>query len=343
MADLNAPLSAEVRRLVESDYPSLKRLVNELVDEHTDYEHIITFLDESPSAIHRTFAHQLRVTFEKVLRQRLAHAENELGKDRFRLYAALLDMYNVDNCPEQLAGIITINYDNYIEEAANAASQTPIDYGVPVNARPPQGQALRLLKLHGSFNWRDVWPIQKLDPSADPNFDAFDTLWIPPGIQKDKARYPFNTLWGNARELLDCDLLRIIGCRLSASDWDLISLLFATRHAHAERPPYVIEIIDSPERAAQVQRDFPYLQARSLLESETLGIGDQLVGEFLGAGPPKRYDALSEGELARVNREAAKPKNWFFLWMTQMAEAFRSHPSIGPLNPDGEFARLLEN
>ena len=224
MRDLLPLLAAEVRELVSSGkrYMPLADFVNELVDD-VDFEHMITFFDESPSAVHRDFAGALRRVFERVLKQELAQAKRDLGQDRLGLYSALLDMYNVDGISERLQGILTLNYDDYIEDAAKAVYGAEVDFGVGVDQEPNRG--LSVLKLHGSFGWSDVWPIRTGKRIGRP-------LWIPPGIRKAKDRYPFNLVWGLAREVLDCDILRVVGCRLGPSDWDLISLLFSTRHSN---------------------------------------------------------------------------------------------------------------
>ena len=36
-------------------------------------------------------------------------------------------------------------------------------------------------------------------------------------------------IWDKARELLDCDVLRIIGSSLSMNDWELVSLVHTTQ------------------------------------------------------------------------------------------------------------------
>ena len=178
--------------------------------------------------------------------------------DHYALYSALLDMYNVDGIGERLQGILTLNYDDYIEEAARAIHGVEVDFGVDSNGKQEGG--IPVLKLHGSFSWYDVWPIRLRRNAGRP-------LWIPPGIRKVKDRYPFNLVWGRARELLDCDVLRVVGCRLGPSDWDLISLLFSTRHSNPNRSdPYQVEIIDSPRHAMWLQECYPYLDVRSVLE-----------------------------------------------------------------------------
>ena len=341
MDDLTGPILSEVRSLVRyrrGRYRDLAHLINSLVDKPVDLEQVITFLDQSPSAIHRELADELRKRFEKVLRGRLREIEEALGKRRFDLYAALLDMYRVEGCPEELQAILTINYDDYIEAAALEIYGAPVDFGVALQGEPAGGGGVKLLKLHGSFGWWDAWPIRRTGRRT-----RVRSLWMPPGIQKAKERYPFNALWGLARELLDCDVLRVIGCRLGSNDWDLISLLFTTRHTNERRgKPYTVEVIDSPERAFELQEQFPYLDIQSILEIETMGIGTNLVGEYLlGKAAPASYRSLGTEDQELVKSQIGTRRNWFFLWLAQMAEAFESEPGLGVSTTKGAFAAML--
>ena len=214
------------------EYETLHDLVNDIIAPSTDYEQIITFLDESPSAIHRRFADDLRSTFHGVLRTRLDAVAQEVEAKHFRLYSALLAMHRLPSFPEQMVGLLTINYDDYLERAIRDVFETSADYGIHIEgAGTPAYDAPKLLKLHGSFSWRDSWPVAITNDDPDP-------LWIPPGIHKTKTRYPFNYLWALARELLDCDILRIVGCRLSPRDWDLIS--FSLLPSIRTRPDTII-------------------------------------------------------------------------------------------------------
>jgi len=331
MSDLNQEIADSLRAVLRAEFPSqkpLEDLLNNVIDERTDFEHIITFLDESPSKLHRDFAGAMRRTFEAVLRKRFQTIEAELGKTPDRLYVALLDMHDVRGLQEVLRGFLTINYDNYLESAVTGAPNLSLDTGIDVRPVPSLKRAVKVLKLHGSFDWNDAWPITHKSAS---------TLWIPPGIQKTKDRYPFNALWGLARELLDCDVLRIIGCRLGGNDWDLISLLFTTCHTNAERGPYRVEIIDSPKNAQRLKRDHPYLGVQSILEIEP--IGSQLIGEFM-ASAPKSYSDLTSEEKRDVIAKAGTDKNWFHIWLKQRAEALNTE--FGSVSTAvGAFEQLL--
>ena len=319
------PTSLQDNRLVD--------LLNSVFSEETNIEHVITFLDESTSIHHRDFADSLRKVFEKVLRQELNSVKDENPDDFCKLYKALLHMHEIQGVQEELKAILTINYDDLIENAVNQIHTNPIDYGVKISETVPENQGLRLLKLHGSFNWGDKWPITEDSEDA--------ALWIPPGIFKNKDRYPFNVLWGLAREVLDCDLLRIIGCRLSSSDWDLISLLFTTRHSNARRRPYMIEVIDSPIHAEKLKNEYPYLDIRSILEIEEYQIGNQYVGDLLFEAP-QAYNSLTPEQQKRVMDTSKSDKNWFRIWLIYMAEAMYSDPNIDPSEIEsGVFGELL--
>ena len=338
MKDLHSSLADKVRELFKSEkdkYGTLEKLINEVVCEETiDIEQVITFLDESPSSIHRQLADDLRRIFQMVLRDQLDTIEEEIDDGRFSLYAALLDMYQVEKCPEELHAILTLNYDEFIEDAA-ASIEHPVDFGIQLQERDFSHEGLKLLKLHGSFGWKDVWPIPRVDN------DNQEPVWIPPGILKSKQRYPFNLLWGLARELLDCNILRVIGCRLGSNDWDLISLIFTSRHTHASRPPYVVEVIDSPKHAIELKRLYPYLDIRSIFEIEMMEIGNHLVGHFT-KGPPQAFDSLTSKQLKDMYDTIKPEENWFHVWLKQMAEAFVSELDVEVKIPKGEFKKILE-
>ena len=340
MRDLNPKLSKEVRKLVQHknlQYRTLHDLTNNVINETTDFEHVITFLDESPSHVHRQFAEDLRKIFHKVLFQELKKIKKDLGKQRFLLYSALLDMHQIKDSPESLHAILSLNYDEFIEDAAKEVYVNhldPVDFGVHALQDKTLEKRLKLFKLHGSFSWKDIWPIGKQVGNGKKN-----PLWIPPGIQKSKERYPFSALWSMAREALDCDVVRIIGCRLSPSDWDLISLLFTTRHTHVRNQPYLVEVIDSPSHALELSERYPYLDIRSILEIETMDIGSQLVAEFSG-GIPQKFQDLSDEDQIVLREKIGINKNWFKIWLEQMAEAFTTQ-SIDIKTPKGIFGSLL--
>lgn len=149
---------------------------------------------------------------------------------------------------------------------------------------------------------------------------------------------PSTSCGGLAREVLSCDVLRIIGCRLDGNDWDLVSLLFNSLHDRTEYRPFRVEVIDSPQQAIALQQRFPYLGAQSLLEID--GIGPQMVAEVLG-GEPRGADQLTASEQRRLRDGDFEGKNWFGLWLEKKAGAL--FLDLGSIETDlGAFARMLE-
>ena len=312
MRHLGEPLYAKLRELISNSYAgdaSLEYLVNSVIDHTTDFEHIITFLDDAPSLRHRQFAEAMRNTFEEVLRHRLNQIREESNGDAVTLYKVLIDMYSIEQSPECLQGIITTNYDEYIEHAIEQVGQYSVDFGVRVEPSLDDKESIRLLKLHGSFGWQHSWPIAR-DQAGNV------TLWIPPGINKAKQSYPFNVIWGLAREMISCDVLRVIGCRLGANDWDLISLLFTMCHVNSSNRPH-IEVIDAPLYVDELKELYPYLEFKSIFEIEQIGRG--LVAEFTG-GEPRELHELTEEKRKQMVHAAGRDRNWFQLWLEAKVE-----------------------
>lgn len=328
MADLNQPLSERLFQLISdprfSDDDRLKFLVNSIDDGTADIEHLITFLDDAPSHLHRTFANEMKMAFEEVLRHRLDEINKDLQRDPIDLYQVLLDIYNIKDYPERLRGILTTNYDDYLEQAIISVTGRKVNFGINVESGPENetdddtDAGFGLLKLHGSFSWSETLPVTR-------NHSSGETLWIPPGIQKAKQSYPFNILWGLARDMLSCDILRVIGCRLGPNDWDLISLLFAMCHVTSTKQP-IIEVIDSPLHAEHLKKSYPYLPIHSILDVEP--VGNEFVSDFT-VGPPKPYSRLSNDERTSLFKRIPAEFNWFQEWLHHTVTVlFTEMPSI---------------
>ncbi|HKP90725.1 MAG TPA: hypothetical protein VJT75_12230 [Thermoleophilaceae bacterium] len=294
-------------------HPGLKRLVNDVVTADTDFEQLLTFLEDTPAGRYQEFAQRLETVFSTVLHEALEDVRAKLGDDHSALYAVLLDMHEVADSGEHLAGFLTLNYDNFLEHAIEHRCGRSIDYGAQVTTQTgdDQREPIPVLKLHGSFSWRPTWPVE-IAEEGNPG------LWIPPGIRKAKGDYPFNVIWGAARELLDCDVLRIIGCNLGPNDWDLVSLLFTTMHGRESGRPYEIEVIGRPNGAARMSETFPYLDVCPLLELPE--IGAQFIAEVLGSEPQEFAD-LDETEQGRaIEAAGSKISNPFQHWLRLKGE-----------------------
>ena len=303
------------------DHKGLAHLVNDVVEDKTDFEHLLTFLEDTPSRTHQEFAARLKTVFLTVLRTALDKVRRELGDDHSALYAVLLDMHQVEGSGESLAGFLTLNYDSFLEDAIERAPGRGVDYRVLVRGGASEDDLIPVLKLHGSFSWRHTWPLELAGEGEGVG------LWIPPGIRKAKGDYPFNEIWGAARELLDCDVLRLIGCNLGKNDWDLVSLLFSTMHGRESAAPYKVELIGWPDTAMRIEEEFPYLNVRSLLEID--GVGPQSIAEVLG-GAPTEFSTLEETEReTAVANASSKIANPFEHWLKLKGELMvQDLPSI---------------
>ena len=314
MRDLTTDLAEKIKKKILSNpsYQPLGWLVNEMADpdKNIDVEHLITFFEESPSALHNDFAGHLRNAFHSVLEKRLNDIKKEAGPDTNQdsLYDDLFQMHK-ENCEETLQGVLTLNYDDFLEEAAGRVwGREDADLDFQDLTRPVLPP---LLKLHGSFSWSSSWPLRRCKDHEKP-------LWIPPGIQKRKDRYPFNIVWGMARDVLDCDFLRVIGCSLGSNDWDLISLIFSTHHAMTDKPkPYAIEIIDSPQHACQLQKAYPYFDIKSLFQIKSHGLGRAFISRFIDIHN-QDYEDLNEDQKTKLLKQKG---NWFKLWLEEMFES----------------------
>ena len=326
MSGLAEPIFEELQRVAEEKYPDhsgITRLVNDLMlpESGYDIEQLITFLEDSPTLAYRAFSSELREVFSSVLIGRLADVEQELGAVRSRLYAALVDMHDVEGFNETLGGFLTLNYDVLLEHAIDHHLDLDVDYGLPLDRDSvPSDRAITVLKMHGSLGWSREWPI-KAELSDSPG------VWIPPGLRKPKNDYPFNTIWGLARDLLNCDILRIVGCNLGPNDWDLVSLLFSTRYTHSTAAPYRIEVIAEFETVQRIRTLFPYLEVLWLPDLPR--VGEQIVGELLGARPRPFAELSGEAQEVVISKARQSIGNPFSYWLTQMGEAMATDlPSL---------------
>jgi len=228
------------------------------------------------------------------------------------LFAPLLDMHLLPSLDEQLVVILTTNYEDLIDQAMQAVHGR-INY--VIKTVPSDGDYLLkdddvpILKLHGSFNWYNKSPvvIQKVIS------DEEDVIWIPPGVAKKRGFYPFDVIWGRARELLDCDVLRIIGSSLSMNDWDLVSLVHTTQKLRTdEKSPYKIEIIDYPDTCKEIKERYSYLDMTTIMEIPE-------VREYL----VRTYRPMDIGKDVPVEEleDRIDGENVFALWLRAKGEA----------------------
>jgi hypothetical protein len=191
-------------------------------------------------------------------------------KSKFYLHNALFELHNHDklNKKEELIGIISLNYDDILDEAYKRVLDKKPDYCLTSENNKCIPKCIPLLKLHGSFNWQNIEIYgRKTNISI-----------VPIGVNKNYLMPPYNFIWGRTYELLlGCDILRIIGCSMSQNDIGLIDLLFK---AHKTRnKPIEIQIIDfQPNNGRHhIKNDYGFLP--KIIEPEK--IEDGLIADDL--------------------------------------------------------------
>jgi hypothetical protein len=260
-------------KIIQKKLKGLTEIVNDLTGENIDIEQLITLYEASGYSKNKSIAKNLRNAFVNEIQERLA----KLPKDyKPLLLSSLIDLYDVKNFDEELCGFLTLNYDSLIEVALQNVKSAInlfllIDYK---NTNFINGlDGIPIIKLHGSFNWKNEFPICLINEGAYRN----DILWIPPGVVKRREEYPFSMLWGKAKELLQCDILRVIGCSLNRNDWELVSLLQTTQRFQSKHKRFTIELIDYDDEGQKKKKAYPYLNLKTVLELE--GFKKHLLGD----------------------------------------------------------------
>lgn len=172
-------------------------------------------------------------------------------KRKFYLHRALLELHRQKRVAdqEQLVGLLSLNYDDVIDQAYRECYGGPnycflLEPATSSSAEPP------LLKLHGSFNWANR-TIRGRRRTIE---------IIPLGSTKTYLHAPYGFIWSRALEsLIECDTLRVIGCSLSPNDIHLIDLLFK---AHIEKgEAFDIEIIGPPSAGDSIRNNYGFFPA----------------------------------------------------------------------------------
>lgn len=282
-----------LKKIDEQKISELFEIKNELSKEGMDVEHLITLYESTGINKHGIIARKLKELFINEIREKI----RRLGPNFTpTLLTALIDMHEIDGLNEELLGIMTINYEDLVEKALQKV-KGGINYSINLSNTHKRlrikPSVTPLLKLHGSFNWKNECPITLVDEDNIENTE--DMLWIPPGVEKKRERYPFNILWGRAREILDCDILRVIGCSLSRNDWHLVSLLHTTQQLTSHKKSYVIELINYLEIGTEIkEKKYPYLSFRVI--SDIKEVRNYLIKSYTlkDTGEDKISSAINE-------------------------------------------------
>ena len=138
------------------------------------------------------------------------------NRKKFYLHKSLFEFHLKKKKREKLLGIISLNYDQVLDDAYRTIIRKDPNYCLSLE----EPKEIPLLKLHGGFGLP---------------YRGKELPIITPGINKNYLELPYNFIWGRALELLiECDILRVIGCSLSQNDLGLIDLLFKAHLAREQ-------------------------------------------------------------------------------------------------------------
>lgn len=217
-------------------------------------------VDSTPEIVRR-----LKAGLQHDISTRLKNRE-----DFFYLHKALFEFHKRTRS-EKLIGLISLNYDHLLDDAYLRILRKQPNYCFSISNR--RRNAIPLLKLHGGFAL--IYRDKKLPIMA-------------PGVNKNYLELPYNFIWGRALELLlECDVLRVIGCSLSQNDLGIVDLLFK---AHIKRSePFTMEIIDFDPKNNTVKEHFGFFpNIQCALDIEGRLISDVTIQDHTtGANPFK--------------------------------------------------------
>lgn len=303
------------RRIESENIELLFDVNNELTIEGIDVEHLITLYESSGTQKHSEIAKGLKKLFREEIQARISSLGETFSPT---LFASLIEMHSIPDFDEELVAILTINYEDLLERAMQHV-KGGINYLMKVINRHSsyrlEETSVPILKLHGSFNWKNEYPIVVVDKIEYEE----DVLWIPPGVVKRREYYPFSLIWGRARELMECDILRIIGCSLSRNDWELISLLYTTQRLRTDGRSYKIELIDPPAACERIKEDYKYLDIHTILDIPV--VRDYLIREYFPRHAGKPVTEEIENELRQSI--TSDKYNIFAIWLRAIGEKLR--------------------
>lgn len=297
----------DIQNFIENNYSRYgieDRIWNELITAGRDIEHLISVLE---SQYNYSTVEKLRGYYSKAL---VELAKEVAISNPITLYTVLSDLHlNIQDFNEELICFITLNYEDILERSIKKHLKCQIDYGIETATPITNGKKISVIKLHGSFNWTNSHPIQVKSMVTLINKKG-KILWIPPGVEKRKDNYPFNLLWGRAKELLmNCDVLRIVGCSLSHNDWGLIPILYTVQKFTDKAID--IEIIDYVPTGEKIRDNYNYLNVKIITEL------DELRSSYLRKFP----DAADEGITKEMERKFRDQKsNPFKEWLDAKIE-----------------------
>lgn len=329
------------------DFKRIKNILS-YANRTIDIEQIITLYEHDVNKKHHQAANKLRELFRKELTARIVQVLCAQPSDdgcifHSGLLAALLDMYKIKNLDEEICAIMTTNYDDLAERALqNIFGGFDYTFEIVNNTEEYRtGCGLPLIKLHGSFNWIGEYPIE-LEKPANTGYNGLNSdfiIWAPPGAIKNKNDYPFSSIWNKARELLNCDILRVIGCSLSRNDWLLITLIHDAQKLRKDSHLRV-QLIDYPKHAYEIYVNFPYLDIEYILFEDYFAsyCHDFYSIDVKGKG----FIGYTEKDVDNLDKDVKQITNIFNLWLAAMGYELKNSKKLDLSTDKNVFKRFYE-
>ena len=322
------------RKIHDDNIELLFPVSNALLEDKADVEHLITLYEASGTQKGNEIARKLKELFREQIQGKVRNLSTSFVPI---LLAALIDMHNISGLNEELVVVLTINYEDFIERAMQHI-KGGINYSIKTNNNTSftiNEGTIPVLKLHGSFNWKNDYPI-----IVDDNIEKEeDILWIPPGVNKRREFYPLDMIWGKAKELLDCDILRVIGCSLNRNDWDLISLLFTNQKLRSDEKHFIIELINYPDKCGDISKQYKYLEFIPILSIPE--VREYLIDNFFRGSHKEdiaERNVQSIGEFITANRYNY---NIFTIWLQAKGDRLLSD-GVSITTENNVFKRFIE-
>jgi len=133
---------------------------------------------------------------------------------------------------EKLMAVLTTNYDTLLDYSFDKVFDS-INLGFSFTSEKYKlkEDIPLLLKLHGSFNWEiKDYELCVHDDTTLRNIKVGNKGWLPPSVYKKPQLDLYKAIWSKAKKaLIECDVLRVIGCSLRNEDISLLSLIFTSQ------------------------------------------------------------------------------------------------------------------
>ena len=144
-----------LNKIERNNIKCLNEVRNELSNPNADVEQLITLYESTKNSKHNRIVKWLKKIYKEEVEERL----NKLGSFFSpKLLSALIDMHEINGFNEQINGILTLNYEDLLEKAIFDVKGS-VNYLVEITNKHDKIKidniSFPLLKLHGSFNWKN--------------------------------------------------------------------------------------------------------------------------------------------------------------------------------------------